>query len=80
MPLKDWIIGSVDLALHSEDDFYQLLIQNKKRPVKLIVFNLDSNACREVVVVPDFEWGGDGWYTFVVYTCVVWDAILEREC
>ena len=67
VPLKDWIIGSVDLALQCEDDFYQLLIHNKKRPVKLVVFNMDSNECREVAVVPDFEWGGDGWYVILIY-------------
>lgn len=61
IPGKDWIVGSADLAIQSEDEFYQLMIQNKKRPVKLIVFNLDQNKCREVIVVPDFDWGGEGW-------------------
>ena len=59
--MKDWIIGSADLALRTPEDFYELLIQNKKKPVRLIVFNLDQNACREVTVVPDFNWGGEGW-------------------
>lgn len=45
---------------------YNLLIHNQKRPVKLLVFNIDQDAVREVAVVPDFGWGGDGCVGFDV--------------
>ncbi|PJF18150.1 hypothetical protein PSACC_02038, partial [Paramicrosporidium saccamoebae] len=60
IPQKDWIIGSPDIALNSSDDFYHLMIHNQKKPVRLLVFNIDQEAVREAVVVPDFDWGGQG--------------------
>jgi hypothetical protein len=60
IPQKDWIIGSPDIALNSSDDFYHLMIHNQKKPVRLLVFNIDQEAVREAVVIPDFDWGGQG--------------------
>ena len=37
-----------------------MITQNTRRQVKLIVFNCKSDAIREIEIVPDFEWGGDG--------------------
>lgn len=48
------------MALNSVDDFYNLMIHNQKRPVRLLVFNFEQETVREVVVEPDFGWGGDG--------------------
>ena len=60
IPTKDWIIGSADLNILNHDDFNEFLIQNKKHPVRLIVFNSDADACRVISIIPDFEWGGPG--------------------
>lgn len=60
IPNKDWIIGAADLNILNYDDFNEFLIQNKKNPVRLIVYNSDEDACRVVSIVPDFEWGGPG--------------------
>ena len=56
----DWIVGSPDVAIGSQDDFYNLMIHNQKRPVRLVLFNLDTEACREATIIPDFDWGGAG--------------------
>ena len=56
----DWIIGSPDVLINSQNDFQNLLLQNKKRRVSLIVFSCLTDACRVVGIVPDLEWGGDG--------------------
>ena len=58
--MEDYIIASPDLFLRSEDEFYQLITQNTHRQVKLIVFNARTDGIREIDIVPDFEWGGDG--------------------
>lgn len=60
--ILDWIIGCPDVTISSQDDFYNLMIHNTNKPVRLIVFNCDTDACREVTVTPSFDWGGDGWY------------------
>lgn len=56
----DYVIASPDLLLRSEDEFYQLITQNTRRPVKLIVFNARNEDLREIEIVPNFEWGGEG--------------------
>lgn len=60
IPHKDWIIGSPQIALNEDDAFRMLIIQNRGKPVRLLVYNADSDAVREVSVVPDLEWGGNG--------------------
>lgn len=60
---EDWILGSPDVVLKSEDDFYNLMVQNQRRerPVRLIIFNWPKGECRLAGIVPDFNWGGEGW-------------------
>jgi hypothetical protein len=60
-------VGSPDLVIRNEEDFFHLLTQNTKRPVNLLVFRLnpadssaDVGALRTVTIVPDFGWGGEG--------------------
>lgn len=45
---------------------YNLLIHNQKRAVRLLVYNIDTDSVREVTVVPNFEWGGEGCIGFDV--------------
>lgn len=72
-PLTDWIIGSPDVVLRNRDNFYDLLVQNKKRPIKLIVYSSKTDECRIVTIVPDLEWGGSG-----ILGCDVASGILHR--
>lgn len=60
IPERDWIIGSPEIALNSPDDFYDLILQNKGRPVRILVYNCDSDIVRETTVIPDYSWGGEG--------------------
>lgn len=62
IPLDDWIVGSPDAAIYTEDDFYNLIVHNLKKPVRMAVWNRRRDATREVEVTPSFEWGGQGWY------------------
>lgn len=57
---EDYVIASPDILLRSEDEFYQLITQNTRRQVKLIIFNSRTNQLREIEIIPDFEWGGEG--------------------
>ncbi len=56
----DYIVASPDFVIRSEEDFYELITQNTKKLVKLIVFDAESNSTKQVEIVPDFEWGGEG--------------------
>jgi len=46
--------------LHESEDLFSLIEAHDNRPLKLYVYNLTSDACREVTVTPDSKWGGDG--------------------
>lgn len=55
----DYIIGA-ETVLHDAEDFYHLIDTHHGRPLKLYVYNTALDACREVVVTPNSNWGGDG--------------------
>jgi hypothetical protein len=58
----DYIIGTADAILHDQSDFYYVIEQHNKRPLRLYVYNSDDDSCRETTIVPDNTWGGEGRY------------------
>lgn len=55
----DYIIGS-DSVLHESEDFFSLIEAHEGRNLKLYVYNSDDDTCREVTIVPNGNWGGEG--------------------
>ncbi|XP_057680578.1 Golgi reassembly-stacking protein 1-like isoform X1 [Corythoichthys intestinalis] len=55
----DFIVGA-DQLLQSSDDFFSLIEANQGKELKLLVYNTQSERCREVVVTPNETWGGEG--------------------
>uniref|UniRef100_A0A8C6SZ11 Golgi reassembly stacking protein 1b n=1 Tax=Neogobius melanostomus TaxID=47308 RepID=A0A8C6SZ11_9GOBI len=55
----DYIVGA-DQVLQESDDFYTLIEANEGKPLKLLVYNIQTDQCREVVVTPNGAWGGEG--------------------
>lgn len=49
------------LSLQS-DDFFSLIEANEGKRLKLLVYNTQSERCREVVLMPNGAWGGEGRY------------------
>ena len=58
-PFTDYIVGA-DSVLPESEDLFALIEANTGRPLKLYVYNTESDSCREVTVVPNAEWGGEG--------------------
>ncbi|KAM3822804.1 Golgi reassembly-stacking protein 1 isoform 4-T4 [Vipera latastei] len=58
-PHSDYIIGS-DQILHESEDFFSLIDSHEGKPLKLVVYNTEMDACREVFVTPNGAWGGEG--------------------
>ncbi|XP_042218271.1 Golgi reassembly-stacking protein 2-like isoform X2 [Homarus americanus] len=56
---KDYIIGA-DSVLHESEDLFSLIEAHEGRPLKLYVYNVETDSCREVTVSPDTQWGGSG--------------------
>lgn len=55
----DYIIGA-DSILHESEDLFSLIESHEGKPLKLYVYNYDSDRCREVTLVPNGAWGGEG--------------------
>jgi len=55
----DYIIGA-DTLLNDSEDFYALIETNQGKPLKLYVYNSDSDSTREINLTPNIGWGGEG--------------------
>ncbi|KAM5156978.1 Golgi reassembly-stacking protein 1 [Mantella aurantiaca] len=58
-PHTDYIVGS-DQILQESEDFYSLIESHEGKPLKLLVYNIETDSCREVYVTPNGAWGGEG--------------------
>ncbi|XP_070569737.1 Golgi reassembly-stacking protein 2-like isoform X2 [Ptychodera flava] len=55
----DYIIGA-DSVLHESEDLFSLIESHEGRPLKLYVYNTETDGVREVTLTPNSNWGGDG--------------------
>ncbi|XP_038654401.1 Golgi reassembly-stacking protein 1b [Scyliorhinus canicula] len=58
-PQTDYIIGA-DQVLQETEDFFNLIEAFEGKPLKLMVYNTETDAIREVMVTPNGAWGGEG--------------------
>ncbi|XP_024136449.1 Golgi reassembly-stacking protein 1 [Oryzias melastigma] len=56
---SDFIVGA-DQVLQDSEDFFSLIEANEGRPLKLLVYDTQTDRCREAVVTPNADWGGEG--------------------
>ncbi|KAG7525529.1 Golgi reassembly-stacking protein 1-like [Solea senegalensis] len=55
----DFIVGA-DQVLQDSEDFFSMIEASEGKPLKLLVYNTNTDQCREVVVTPNGAWGGEG--------------------
>ncbi|CDZ98340.1 Golgi reassembly stacking protein GRASP65, contains PDZ domain [Phaffia rhodozyma] len=60
VPYGDWIIGWAGGVLQDENDFYDVVEGHVDMPLRLFVYSADFDTLREVVLVPNRQWGGEG--------------------
>ncbi|CAL1284926.1 unnamed protein product [Larinioides sclopetarius] len=58
-PFDDYIIGA-DSVLHESEDLFSLIEAHEGKALTLYVYNAVSDVCREVVITPNKNWGGEG--------------------
>ncbi|XP_073705142.1 Golgi reassembly-stacking protein 1a [Garra rufa] len=56
---SDFIVGA-DQVLQDSEDFFSLIEAHEGKPLKLLVYNTETDSCREVIVTPNGAWGGEG--------------------
>ncbi|TNN88308.1 Golgi reassembly-stacking protein 1 [Liparis tanakae] len=55
----DFIVGA-DQVLQDSEDFFSMIEANEGKPLKLLVYNTQTDQCRELLVTPNGAWGGEG--------------------
>nr|XP_033800629.1 Golgi reassembly-stacking protein 2 [Geotrypetes seraphini] len=58
-PHSDYIIGA-DTVMNESEDLFSLIETHEGKPLKLYVYNTDTDNCREVIITPNSAWGGEG--------------------
>lgn len=58
-PFSDYIIGA-DSIMHESEDLFTLIEAHEGRALKLYVYNINDDSCREVHITPNHNWGGEG--------------------
>uniref|UniRef100_A0A8C7PS46 Golgi reassembly stacking protein 2 n=1 Tax=Oncorhynchus mykiss TaxID=8022 RepID=A0A8C7PS46_ONCMY len=58
-PHTDYVIGA-DTVMNESEDLFSLIETHEGKGLKLYVYNTDTDNCRDVVIIPNFEWGGEG--------------------
>ncbi|KAF9958359.1 Golgi reassembly-stacking protein 2 [Mortierella alpina] len=57
---SDYVIGTPYGIMRGEGDLYDLVEDNIGEPLRLHVYNSDTDHVREIVIIPNEEWGGEG--------------------
>ncbi|XP_065114987.1 Golgi reassembly-stacking protein 1b isoform X2 [Paramisgurnus dabryanus] len=58
-PYSDYIVGA-DQVLQDSEDFFSLIEASEGKPLKLLVYNTQTDGCREIHITPNGAWGGEG--------------------
>ncbi|XP_059812109.1 Golgi reassembly-stacking protein 2-like [Hypanus sabinus] len=58
-PYTDYIIGA-EAILSESEDLFSLIESHNGKPLKIYVYNNDTDNCREVIITPNSAWGGEG--------------------
>jgi len=73
VPFGDWIVGWSGGVLSAENDFYEVVEAHVDRPLRVYVYSYDFDTLREVVLIPNRQWGGEG-----LVGCVFGFGLLHR--
>lgn len=46
--------------IKQSEDLFTLIESHEGKPLKLYVYNADTDSCREVTITPNGAWGGEG--------------------
>jgi len=57
--MTDYIIGA-ETVLNDSEEFFNLIETHDGQTLKLYVYNIETDSCREVTITPNSSWGGDG--------------------
>lgn len=60
VPFQDYMLGTGTAIFHDIDELVEQLHSNLNQKMSLYTYNSDSETVREISIVPNNDWGGDG--------------------
>lgn len=60
VPYQDFLLGTPQRVFHEIDELVEVVTANLNQQLQVYVYNADSEAVREVTLVPNNSWGGEG--------------------
>lgn len=60
VPFQDFMLGTAQTVFHDIDELVEVVTTNINERLQVYVYNTDSETVREVILVPNTEWGGEG--------------------
>ena len=58
--MPHYCAGVGDLLYDGPDEFFEIILHNEKKNVRLYVYSVRTESLREVIITPDRAWGGEG--------------------
>lgn len=60
VPFQDFLLGTASCVFRDIDELVEVVTASINKPMQVYVYNADSETSREVTLVPNNDWGGDG--------------------
>lgn len=60
VPFQDFLLGTQQSVFHDIDELVEVVSTNINQRMQVYVYNADTETVREVVLVPNNDWGGEG--------------------
>lgn len=60
VPFQDFLLGTTQSAFRDIDELVEAVTSSTGQRLQVAVYNTDSEMVREVVMVPNNDWGGEG--------------------
>lgn len=60
VPFQDYLLGTSQKVFYDIDELVDIVSSSINERMQVLVYNADSETVREVILVPNNDWGGDG--------------------
>ncbi len=61
----------MSVLFQQSEDLFSIIENYEGKELKLYVYNTDTDNCREVIITPNSDWGGDGRYDLILILLLV---------
>jgi len=60
VPFQDYVLGTAQAVFHDIDELVETVTSSINQRMNVYVYNSEAETVREVILMPNTDWGGDG--------------------